>query len=67
MIEGLSHLTFIVRDLEKMSEVIIGVLGGREIYSSGDATFSTSQGKVFPDPWNLARGHGRRAAADEKL
>jgi catechol 2,3-dioxygenase-like lactoylglutathione lyase family enzyme len=47
MIEGLSHLTFIVRDLEKMSDVIIGVLGGREIYSSGDATFSTSREKFF--------------------
>jgi fosfomycin resistance protein FosX len=47
MIEGLSHLTFIVRDLEKMSAVIIGVLGGREIYSSGDATFSTSREKFF--------------------
>jgi len=40
-------LTFIVRDLEKMSAVIIGVLGGREIYSSGDATFSTSREKFF--------------------
>jgi fosfomycin resistance protein FosX len=67
MIEGLSHLTFIVRDLEKMSAVIVGVLGGREIYSSGDATFSTSREKFFPGPWNLARGHGRRAAAVEKL
>ena len=36
MIEGLSHLTFIVRDLERMSRLIVDVLGGREVYSSGD-------------------------------
>lgn len=47
MIEGLSHLTFIVRDLEKMKAVIIEVLGGREIYSSGDVTFSASREKFF--------------------
>jgi catechol 2,3-dioxygenase-like lactoylglutathione lyase family enzyme len=47
MIEGISHLTFIVRDLEKMSAVITEVLRGREIYSSSDATFSTSREKFF--------------------
>lgn len=47
MIEGLSHLTFIVRDLERMSRLIVDVLGGREIYASGDATFSISREKFF--------------------
>lgn len=47
MIEGLSHLTFIVRDLERMSRLIVDVLGGREVYSSGDATFSISREKFF--------------------
>lgn len=47
MIEGLSHLTFIVRDLEKMSQIILEVLGGREVYSSGGRTFSTSREKFF--------------------
>jgi catechol 2,3-dioxygenase-like lactoylglutathione lyase family enzyme len=47
MIQGLSHLTFIVRDLEKMSTIIIEVLGGTEVYSSGEATFSTSREKFF--------------------
>jgi fosfomycin resistance protein FosX len=47
MIQGLSHLTFICRDLDKMASIIIDVFGGKEVYSSGDATFSTSQEKFF--------------------
>jgi catechol 2,3-dioxygenase-like lactoylglutathione lyase family enzyme len=47
MIEGLSHLTFIVRDLERMSRLIEDVLGGRQVYTSGDATFSLSREKFF--------------------
>jgi fosfomycin resistance protein FosX len=47
MIQGLSHLTFIVRDLDKMAHIIIDVLGGEEVYSSGENTFSTSREKFF--------------------
>jgi fosfomycin resistance protein FosX len=47
MIQGLSHLTFIVRDLDKMADIITEVLGGEEVYSSGDNTFSTSREKFF--------------------
>lgn len=47
MIEGLSHLTFIVRDLDRMGRIITEVLGGREVYSSGERTFSTSREKFF--------------------
>ncbi len=47
MIEGLSHLTFIVRDLERMSRLIETVLGGRQVYASGDETFSLSREKFF--------------------
>ncbi len=47
MIQGLSHLTFIVRDLDKMSAIITEVLGGEEVYTSGDATFSTAREKFF--------------------
>ena len=47
MIQGLSHLTFIVRDLDRMSRIIVEVLGGEEVYSSGDNTFSTSREKFF--------------------
>lgn len=47
MVEGLSHITFIVRDLERMSRLILEVLGGREVYASGEATFSVSREKFF--------------------
>ena len=47
MIQGLSHLTFIVRNLEKMSAIITEVIGGEEVYSTGDNTFSTSREKFF--------------------
>ena len=47
MIQGLSHLTFIVRDLDMMARIIVEVLGGEEVYASGDATFSTSREKFF--------------------
>ena len=47
MIEGLSHITLIVRDLQRMSAILSQVLDGREIYSSGDDTFSVSREKFF--------------------
>ena len=47
MITGLSHLTFVVRDLERMSAIIVEVLGGEEVYASGDARFSLSREKFF--------------------
>lgn len=47
MIEALSHMTFIVRDLGRMKRILEDVLGAREIYSSGDNTFSTSREKFF--------------------
>jgi catechol 2,3-dioxygenase-like lactoylglutathione lyase family enzyme len=47
MVEGISHITFIVQDLEKMKHIIVEVLGGEEVYSSGDETFSVSKEKFF--------------------
>ena len=47
MIQGLSPLTVIVRDLDKMSASIGQVPGGVEVYSSGGATFSTAREKFF--------------------
>ena len=46
-IEGLSHITLITRDLERMSAIVEQVLDGREVYSSGDSTFSLSREKFF--------------------
>ena len=47
MVEVLSHLTFIVHDLEKMSRIITEVLGGREVYASGTKQHSLSPEKFF--------------------
>jgi catechol 2,3-dioxygenase-like lactoylglutathione lyase family enzyme len=47
MIDGLSHLTLITRDLARMGTIIETVLDGREVYASGDATFSLSRERFF--------------------
>ena len=47
MIEGLSHITFIVRDLGRMTAILTGVFDAREVYSSGEETFSTAREKFF--------------------
>jgi fosfomycin resistance protein FosX len=46
-VEGLSHITLITRDLARMSAIVEGALGGREIYSSSEDTFSLSREKFF--------------------
>ena len=47
MINGLSHITFIVRDLNKMEDVLTTVLDGRKIYDSGTQIFSYSKERLF--------------------
>ena len=47
MIEGLSHMTFIVRDLDRMSAILTGVFDAREVYDSGARQFSLSREKFF--------------------
>ena len=47
MIEGLSHMTFVVRDLDRMGSILERVLGAREVYASGNETFSVSREKFF--------------------
>jgi fosfomycin resistance protein FosX len=47
MVEGLSHITFIVRDLDRMEKILVSVLGARKIYDSGDNTFSVSRERFF--------------------
>lgn len=47
MIEGLSHITFIVRDLDRMEKILTGVLDAKKVYDSGTATFSVSREKFF--------------------
>jgi fosfomycin resistance protein FosX len=47
MISALSHVTFIVHDLEKMSRIVLEVLGGRQVYASGVNQHSISPEKFF--------------------
>ena len=47
MIEGLSHITFIVRDLDRMEKILITVLAARKVYDSGNETFSVSRERFF--------------------
>ncbi|WP_216324591.1 FosX/FosE/FosI family fosfomycin resistance hydrolase [Deinococcus aestuarii] len=47
MIQGLSHLTLIVRDLGATTRLLADGLGAEEVYFSGEATFSLSREKFF--------------------
>ena len=47
MIEGISHVTFVVSDLERMSKFLSRIFDAREVYASGDRTFSLSAEKFF--------------------
>ena len=53
MISNLSHMTFIVRDLERSARFFTEIFGAREVYSSGDNTFSISREKflLINDLW----------------
>ena len=47
MIAGLSHMTFVVRDLERMTRIMTGIFGAREVYASGEESFSAAREKFF--------------------
>jgi catechol 2,3-dioxygenase-like lactoylglutathione lyase family enzyme len=47
VIEGLSHVTFVVRDLDRMTRILTGIFGAREVYASGEETFSMAREKFF--------------------
>ncbi|WP_138502937.1 FosX/FosE/FosI family fosfomycin resistance hydrolase [Nostoc sp. PA-18-2419] len=47
MIQGISHITFIVKDLEKMKNFLTFIFDAKEVYSSGEQTFSISKEKFF--------------------
>jgi fosfomycin resistance protein FosX len=47
VIEGLSHVTFVVRDLDRMTRILTGIFGAREVYASGENTFSIAREKFF--------------------
>jgi catechol 2,3-dioxygenase-like lactoylglutathione lyase family enzyme len=35
-VRGLSHLTFVVRDVERTARLFVDGLGAREVYDSGE-------------------------------
>ncbi|RUT05988.1 FosX/FosE/FosI family fosfomycin resistance thiol transferase [Dulcicalothrix desertica PCC 7102] len=47
MIQGISHLTFIVKDLQKMTNFLKYIFDAEEVYSSEEKTFSISREKFF--------------------
>ncbi|EAG5010789.1 FosX/FosE/FosI family fosfomycin resistance thiol transferase [Listeria monocytogenes] len=47
MISGLSHITLIVKDLNKTTAFLQNIFNAEEIYSSGDKTFSLSKERFF--------------------
>lgn len=47
MIEGISHVTFIVRNLELATKFFKQIFEAEEVYFSGDNTFSISKEKFF--------------------
>ena len=47
MVQGLSHITFITSDLDRMELLITRVLDGTKIYDSGNDTFSLSRERFF--------------------
>jgi len=46
-VKGLSHITFICRDLEKTSQMFKGIFGAEEVYCSGDKPFSIAKEKFL--------------------
>lgn len=47
MSRGLSHITFVVQDLDRMETILIEVLKARKTYDSGADTFSLSPERFF--------------------
>lgn len=47
MVHGLSHITFIVEDLDRMETFLKTVFDARKVYDSGEETFSLSKERFF--------------------
>ena len=43
MIEGISHITFVVKDLDKTTKLFQELFAAREVYYSGEKTHSISK------------------------
>ena len=55
-VQGVSHITFIVRDLDRMALFLCEGLGAKEVYDSKARNFSLSREKFFMlgDTWLVA-------------
>ena len=47
MIEGLSHITLIVKDLKRTTDFLIRIFDAKEIYESAEKKYSYSKEKYF--------------------
>lgn len=47
MIEGISHITFVVRNLDKTSELFENIFDAKEVYYSGDKKHSLFRERFF--------------------
>jgi len=47
MVEGLSHITLIVHDLDRMERLLTTVLGATKVYDSGNNCHSLSRERFF--------------------
>lgn len=47
MIQGLSHMTFITADLDRMEQVLTHIFDAKKVYDSGDQTYSLSEERFF--------------------
>jgi len=47
MIESVSHITFIVKDVEKMAHLLSTIFDAEEVYDSGEKNFPISYEKFF--------------------
>ena len=47
MIEGISHLTFIVKDLERATTFFLSIFDAKTIYTSSDKVFSLTKERFF--------------------
>jgi len=47
MIQALSHITFIVSDLDRMTRLLATIFDAEEVYSSNEQTFSIAKEKFF--------------------
>ncbi|NNE51059.1 MAG: FosX/FosE/FosI family fosfomycin resistance thiol transferase [Sulfitobacter sp.] len=47
MTDGLSHITFVVQNLDRMEEILVRVLKARKLYDSEEKTFSLSPERFY--------------------